>query len=79
MLFLYLMTVETAEKNTEKNFAELICESCGAAFSCGANAGECWCFAVETTPEKLTDWRGKYEKCLCRKCLDGTKRIDARR
>jgi hypothetical protein len=48
---------------------KLICESCGIEFSCGANAGKCWCFDVELKPEILVDLRVNFKDCLCQECL----------
>ncbi len=48
---------------------KLICESCGVEFSCGANVGECWCFAVEVKSEALADLRERFKSCLCENCL----------
>lgn len=71
-----MLTVYT-EKDIEKVSAELICESCGKSFSCGANVGECWCFAFELEAESLTDLREKYKNCLCQKCLGETKPVQS--
>ena len=57
--------MKTVETISEK----LICESCGKAFSCGANVGKCWCFAVELKAETLTELRENFESCLCKDCL----------
>ncbi len=46
-----------------------VCESCGKEFSCGANVGECWCFAVEVKAETLTKLREDFDNCLCEDCL----------
>ncbi len=48
---------------------KLICESCGKEFSCGVNAGKCWCFEVELKPEDLENLRENYDRCLCQNCL----------
>ena len=58
--------LETAEAVSENS----ICESCGEAFSCGANLGECWCFAVEVRAEILAELREDFENCLCQNCLE---------
>ena len=70
MLFLYLMFAESIEKTREKKSDKLICESCGAEFSCGANIGECWCFSVEMKAETLAELRNNYKSCLCEDCLN---------
>lgn len=56
-------------KVAETFFDKKICESCGEAFSCGANVGECWCFAVEVKAEVLAELRENFESCLCEDCL----------
>jgi hypothetical protein len=62
--------VDESVKNTdEKVFDKLICESCGVEFSCGANVGECWCFAVEVKADVLADLRESFGSCLCKDCL----------
>jgi hypothetical protein len=48
---------------------KLICESCNNEFFCGANVGECWCFAVEVEAETLADLRERFNSCLCEDCL----------
>ena len=70
MLFLYLMTVEIHESEIAGDSDKLICESCGAEFSCGANVGECWCFSVEVKAETLAELRDNYKSCLCEDCLN---------
>ena len=69
MLFLYLMTVDFSESKIEDNSDKIICESCGVDFSCGANAGKCWCFNLEVNAEKLTEIREDFKSCLCEDCL----------
>ena len=63
------MIAEFIEKADEKVSDKLICESCGKAFSCGANVGKCWCFAVEVKAETLTELRENFKSCLCEDCL----------
>lgn len=46
------------------------CSECGAAFRCGAAAGEktCWCFAL---PQVLpVPQAGEKQGCLCPQCLE---------
>lgn len=50
------------------------CESCGKEFSCGADAGHCWCFEVKLSAQTLAEITKKYTNCLCPACL-----IDAER
>ena len=67
------MPTAAPDTDNRKIPAEAICESCGAEFSCGANIGECWCFALEIKPESLAEWRKKFKDCLCEICLSETK------
>jgi len=57
--------MENIESVSEKS----VCESCGKEFSCGANVGKCWCFAVEVKEETLTKLREDFKRCLCEDCL----------
>jgi hypothetical protein len=50
---------------------ESTCEACGAAFVCGATLAGCWCTEIKLTDTTRADLRGKYERCLCRACLEG--------
>ncbi len=59
------LETEIVESVSEKS----VCESCGKEFSCGANVGECWCFAVEVKAETLAKLREDFDKCLCQDCL----------
>jgi len=54
---------------TENAATNLNCESCGEEFSCGANVGECWCFAVELKAETSAELREAFKRCLCENCL----------
>lgn len=56
-------------KITENIPEKAVCESCGEEFSCGANVGECWCFAVELKAENLGKLRENSNNCLCQDCL----------
>lgn len=56
-------------KIAESVSSKKICEQCGSEFSCGANVGECWCFAVELKAETLAELRENFESCLCEDCL----------
>jgi hypothetical protein len=49
---------------------ESTCEACGAAFTCGATLAGCWCTEVKLSDETRADLRTKYERCLCRECLE---------
>jgi hypothetical protein len=46
------------------------CEACGAAFTCGATLAGCWCTEVKLSDETRAGLRTKYERCLCRECLE---------
>lgn len=70
MLFLYLMFAESTENTGEKVLDKLICESCGEAFACGANAGKCWCFDFELEAQTLNELRDNFNRCLCAACLE---------
>ncbi len=63
------MFAECVENADEKTADKLICESCGEEFSCGANLGKCWCFAVEIETETLAVLREDFKNCLCELCL----------
>jgi len=63
------MLTDSIEKSAEIISEKKICESCGEEFSCGANVGECWCFAVELKTEILAKLREDFKNCLCGYCL----------
>jgi hypothetical protein len=47
------------------------CEACGAAFTCGAGAeAGCWCAEVKLSEAVRAELRARYERCLCRDCLE---------
>jgi hypothetical protein len=57
-----------AESGEPSAHASQLCERCGAAFRCGALAGDaaCWCASLPALP------LGKLRpgaRCLCRACL----------
>jgi hypothetical protein len=58
-------------QKTLQNSETKTCESCGVDFSCGANAGKCWCFAVDLSEEILANLRKDFKSCLCEDCLKG--------
>lgn len=64
------MLSDSLKKETERVGDKLICESCRKEFSCGANAGKCWCFEVELKSVALEEIREKFEQCLCKRCLE---------
>ncbi|MBK9156318.1 MAG: cysteine-rich CWC family protein [Chloracidobacterium sp.] len=47
-----------------------VCESCGGEFVCGAAVTGCWCTEIKLKPEARAELRGRFKKCLCRKCLE---------
>ena len=50
--------------------APSVCEACGGEFACGASQGACWCQEVELGEEARAELRRRYERCLCRACLE---------
>jgi hypothetical protein len=47
------------------------CEACGAEFTCGAGAtAGCWCSEVKLSEALRARLRERYERCLCRACLE---------
>jgi hypothetical protein len=49
---------------------QLICESCGASFSCYPWPGSnCWCGSVTISGEALADLKAKFGQCICPECL----------
>jgi Cysteine-rich CWC len=50
--------------------AASVCEACGATFSCGAANSNCWCQEIKLSEETRAALRARYERCLCRACLE---------
>jgi hypothetical protein len=49
---------------------DLVCERCGAAFTCGNGAPGCWCHAKVSALPGLQKTLGRsYDDCLCEECL----------
>lgn len=46
------------------------CESCGQAFACGATLAGCWCAEVKLTETVRAELRRRFQRCLCRACLE---------
>jgi hypothetical protein len=46
------------------------CEACGASFTCGATLAGCWCTEIKLSEAVRADLRSRYERCLCRACLE---------
>jgi hypothetical protein len=49
---------------------DLVCESCGKSFSCGASLKGCWCSEIKLGDEDRAALKGRYRDCLCRECLE---------
>ena len=49
---------------------DLVCESCGKNFSCGASLSGCWCAEIKLSDEARADLKRRYRDCLCRECLE---------
>jgi hypothetical protein len=51
--------------------APSVCEACGGAFTCGASSpAGCWCQEIELSEAARAELRARYERCLCRACLE---------
>ena len=48
---------------------QLICDSCGALFTCYPVPGACWCAEVRVSDTTRTELREKHADCLCPDCL----------
>lgn len=46
------------------------CEACGAKFTCGATLYGCWCAEIKLSDEARAELSKRYERCLCRACLE---------
>jgi len=46
------------------------CESCGGEFVCGATLAGCWCSEIKLSEETRAELRARYQRCLCRACLE---------
>ena len=66
------MHTDAAVNNTvdPKQAGKIACESCGAEFTCNAGEETCWCFDLKMSPEDLAELREKYQRCLCKDCLE---------
>jgi len=50
---------------------EKYCPRCRAAFECKVgDVTQCQCYGVRLSPEERSFIEGRYQDCLCRKCLD---------
>ena len=55
------------------------CEACGGPFVCGATLAGCWCTEIRLGAEVRRELRSRYERCLCRACLERFAAGDAAR
>ena len=46
------------------------CPACGSEFRCGVSLKGCWCRDVELPAVAFELAKARYEKCLCRACLE---------
>ncbi|MGB7925460.1 MAG: cysteine-rich CWC family protein [Pyrinomonadaceae bacterium] len=53
------------------------CESCGEPFACGAQLSGCWCMEVEVSEAVRAELRERFQRCLCRACLERFAENDA--
>lgn len=49
---------------------DLVCDSCGNKFTCGASLSGCWCSEIKLTDEARAELKKRYSDCLCRECLE---------
>jgi hypothetical protein len=49
---------------------EIVCESCGGEFKCGASLSGCWCAEVKLDEATRAELRARFRRCLCRACLE---------
>lgn len=49
---------------------EAVCESCGGEFKCGARVSGCGCAAVQLDDATRAELRARFQRCLCRACLE---------
>jgi len=45
------------------------CPACGESFDCCADTRSCWCERENLSGEVLAALRGRYDDCLCPRCL----------
>jgi hypothetical protein len=48
----------------------VVCEACGVSFTCGATLAGCWCTEIKLSAATRAHLRSRYERCLCRECLE---------
>ncbi|HKQ54097.1 MAG TPA: cysteine-rich CWC family protein [Pyrinomonadaceae bacterium] len=61
---------ETARRVLPQFVAPAVCEACGCEFTCGASLAGCWCEEIKLSKEARAELRARYERCLCRSCLE---------
>ena len=49
---------------------ELVCESCGNNFTCGASLSGCWCGQIKLSDAARSELKSRYRDCVCRDCLE---------
>src|ERR1041384_224694 len=54
------------------------CPACGEPFACEINLNGCWCSEVKLSSETLQVLRSKYNRCLCRSCLESAQAVSER-
>jgi hypothetical protein len=66
----FMESISLNDNNQTQPCGALVCEACGADFACGASLAGCWCTEVKLTDEARAELKSKYERCLCRNCLE---------
>jgi len=65
------MKLKKAVSFSSENYKEpILCEACGADFTCGASDKGCWCMNVELNDEARAELKSKFNDCLCPDCLE---------
>ena len=62
---------------SEKYKTPSVCESCGGEFVCGATVRGCWCMEIKLSDAARADLKTRFDKCLCRECLEKIAAADA--
>lgn len=70
----------TLEKLTERALPQFrepsVCEACGETFVCGASGSSCWCQEIKLSEAAQIELRARYERCLCRACLENYAEVE---
>ncbi len=53
-----------------------VCEACGEQFVCGASLSSCWCQEIKLSESARGELRARYERCLCRACLENYAEVE---